>query len=64
MGNVKVMLGSAADCNDKLYALKQVSEKLTGMKGTLHLENYDGTLLLLFLRKKIRKSYCYFATKL
>ena len=31
MGNVKVMLGSAADCNDKLYALKQVSEKLTGM---------------------------------
>lgn len=50
------MLGSAADCNDKLYALKQVSEKLTGMKGTLHLENYDGTTASIILRKKIRKA--------
>ena len=52
MGNVKVMLGSAADCNDKLYALKQVSEKLTGMKGTLHLENYDGTTASIIFKKE------------
>ena len=52
MGNVKVMLGSAADCNDKLYALKQVSEKLTGMKGTLDLENYDGTTAYIIFKKE------------
>ena len=36
----------------KLYALKQVSEKLTGMKGTLHLENYDGTTASIIFKKE------------
>lgn len=40
MENVKVLLGECDDIVDKLYELKQISASLTGLKGTLHLENY------------------------
>ncbi len=40
MGDVKVLLGECDELTDRLYQLKQVSDKLQGWKGTLHLENY------------------------
>lgn len=43
MGDVKVLLGNAEDCTDKLFVLKQTADKLTGLKGTLDLADYDGT---------------------
>lgn len=52
MGNVKVMLGDASDCMDKLYALKQMADKLTGMKGTLHLEDYNGNTSSIIFKKE------------
>jgi cell division protein FtsQ len=52
MGNVKVILGDASDCMDKLYALKQMSDKLTGMKGTLHLEDYNGSSASVIFKKE------------
>lgn len=52
MGDVKVMLGSAKDCTDKLYALKQISDKLNTMNGTLYMENYDGTSSSIIFKKE------------
>lgn len=43
MGEVKVLLGSEEDMTDKLFELKQMESKLEGLKGTLHMENYNGT---------------------
>ena len=52
MGDVKVILGDTEDCMDKLYALKQMSEKLTGMKGTLYLDNYNGSESSVIFKKE------------
>lgn len=52
MGDIKVMLGSAAECNDKMHTLKQVYGRMSGMKGTLHLENYDGTTASVIFKKE------------
>ncbi|MDO5402280.1 MAG: cell division protein FtsQ/DivIB [Eubacteriales bacterium] len=52
MGEVKVLLGSEADMTDKLFELKQMEEKLTGLKGTLHLENYSGTDFSVIFKKE------------
>ncbi len=43
MGDIIVKLGNIDDCSDRLYALKQMSDKLEGMKGTLYLSDYDGS---------------------
>lgn len=50
--DVRIMLGSADNCNDKLYALKQISGNLVEMKGTLHMENYDGTSSSIIFKKE------------
>lgn len=52
MGNVRVMLGSAENCMDKMYALKQISSQLSEMKGTLYMENYDGTSSSMIFKKE------------
>lgn len=43
MGDVKVLLGNDDGLTDKLYELKQMSSQFEGLKGTLHLEDYNGT---------------------
>ncbi|MDD3239564.1 MAG: cell division protein FtsQ/DivIB [Lachnospira sp.] len=43
MGDVKILLGNDKNLTDKLFELKQMSSKFEGMKGTLHLEDYNGT---------------------
>lgn len=43
MGDVKVLLGNPQDFTERLYVLKQLSSEFEGLKGTLHLEEYDGT---------------------
>lgn len=43
MGNVKVLLGGADDCTDKLYALKRMEDKISGLSGTLYLSDYNGS---------------------
>lgn len=52
MGDVRVMLGSAENCMDKMYALKQISSQLVDMKGTLYMENYDGTSSSIIFKKE------------
>ena len=42
IGNVKVSLGSSDNYSDKLFALKQMSEKFGNLSGTLYLDDYDG----------------------
>ena len=37
---------------DKMYALKQLSSKLADMKGTLYMENYDGTSSSIIFKKE------------
>lgn len=39
---VKVEIGNPKDANDRLYALKQMQPKLSGLKGTLYLNKYNG----------------------
>lgn len=52
MGDIKVLLGSAADCMDKLYALKQMSGKLSEMQGTLYLSDYNGSESSIIFKKE------------
>lgn len=52
MGDIKIMLGSAADCTDKLYALKQMSGKLSDMRGTLYLSDYNGSESSIIFKKE------------
>lgn len=52
MGDIKILLGSAADCMDKLYALKQMSGKLTDMQGTLYLSDYNGSESSIIFKKE------------
>ena len=40
MGDIKVLLGNSDKMIDKLNELKQMTPKLIGLKGTLHLEDY------------------------
>lgn len=42
MGGIKVILGNDEEFTDKLFELHQMSGELTGLKGTLHMENFDG----------------------
>lgn len=41
--DIKVLLGNPKDCNDKIYALKQMEKKIEGLKGTLNLSDYNGS---------------------
>lgn len=43
MGDVKINMGVATDYSDRLFVLKQMSEQLSGLQGTLNLEEYDGS---------------------
>jgi cell division protein FtsQ len=52
MNDIKVILGDADNCTDKLYALKQMSDKLVDMKGTLYLENYNGDSKSIIFKKE------------
>lgn len=53
MGQVKVLLGNGDDLVDKLFELKQISPKLEGRKGTLHLESYtEDTPSIIFKEEK------------
>ena len=51
VGDVKVILGSSEECMDKLYTLKQMYNKLTGLKGTLYMDNYDGNSSSILFKK-------------
>ena len=51
VGDVKVILGSSEECMDKLYTLKQMYNKLTGLKGTLYMDNYDGNSSSIIFKK-------------
>lgn len=52
MGEVRILLGSSADSTDKLFALKQMSSKLKGMKGTLDMRDYDGNDSSIIFKKE------------
>ena len=52
MGDVKINLGSDADYTDKLYELKQMASKFKGLKGTLHMENYNGNDTSIIFKKE------------
>ncbi len=52
MGDVKVMLGDCRECTDKLYTLKQMSDKLEGMKGTLYMQDYNGDSSSIIFKKE------------
>lgn len=41
VGEVKVLMGTTTDYTDRLYKFKEIAPKLSGLKGTLHLENYS-----------------------
>lgn len=43
IGDIKVSLGNDTDYSDKLFELKQLSGSFGKLKGTLYLDNYDGT---------------------
>jgi len=43
LNNIKVILGNPKDCNDRIFALKQMEDKIKGLKGTLYLSDYDGS---------------------
>ncbi len=51
IGDVKVVLGSSEQSMDKLYTLKQMYDKLTGLKGTLYMDNYDGNSSSIIFKK-------------
>lgn len=40
IGEVRVMLGNCDNLTDTLFELKQIMPKLTGRKGTLHMEDF------------------------
>ncbi|MGN0328752.1 MAG: cell division protein FtsQ/DivIB [Lachnospira sp.] len=52
MGDVKVCLGSSTDYTDKLFELKQIQPELTGLKGTLHMEDYTGNNSSIIFKKE------------
>ena len=52
MGDVKINLGGDADYTDKLYELKQMASKFKGLKGTLHMENYNGNDTSIIFKKE------------
>lgn len=52
LGDVKVMLGDCRDCTDKLYTLKQMSDKLNGLKGTLYMQNFNGNSDSIIFKKE------------
>jgi cell division protein FtsQ len=52
MGKIKVLLGNNRDYTDKLYILKQLSDKLPDAKGTLNMENYDGDESSIIFKKE------------
>ena len=43
MGDILVLLGNARNVEDKISELKNLLPQLEGLKGTLHLENYDSS---------------------
>ena len=43
MGDIQVLLGNSRNIEDKISELKNLLPQLDGLKGTLHLENYDST---------------------
>ncbi len=51
VGDVKVILGSCEESMDKLYTLKQMYDKLDGLKGTLYMDNYDGNSSSIIFKK-------------
>lgn len=56
MGNVRVELGDASDSTEKLYTLKQISDKLKNMNGTLDMSNYDGNNNSIIFKKENEKT--------
>jgi cell division protein FtsQ len=52
MGNIKVLLGNNRDYTDKLYILKQLSDKLPDTNGTLNMENYEGDESSIIFKKE------------
>lgn len=52
IGDVRIELGNGDDYTDKLYALKQIQDKLTDMKGTLNLAEYDGRESSIIFKKE------------
>ena len=52
IGDVRIELGNGDDYTDKLYALKQIQDKLTDMKGTLNLAQYDGRESSIIFKKE------------
>lgn len=56
IGNVKVKLGDAKDSTEKLYALKQISDRLANMSGTVDLSNYDGNNNSIIFKKENKKT--------
>lgn len=52
MGDIKILLGSDTDVTDKLYELKQIAPQFEDLKGTLHLENYNGTDTSVIFKKE------------
>lgn len=52
MHDVKIELGSADDCAEKLFVLKQMEEKLQGLKGTLYLSEYNGNNSSIIFKKE------------
>lgn len=45
IGEIRVMLGSKMDMEDKLAELSGMIPEMGGLSGTLHLENYDSTAI-------------------
>lgn len=43
LGNVRVLLGTSANLEDKIAALYDLAPELQNLSGVLHLENYDST---------------------
>lgn len=52
IGNVKISLGNDADYTDKLFELKQLSSSFGNLKGTLYMDDYNGTDESLIFKKE------------
>ena len=49
--NVKVAMGNTDDYSERLHELKQLYSKLSGLSGTLYLDNFDGNSSSIIFKK-------------
>lgn len=52
MGNVKINLGFGDNISEKLHELKQMQDKLAGLSGVLHMEDYNGSNQFILFKKE------------